>query len=264
VQPRTALPHPVEHVVQLFRRDVIRQVELVVLQHERDLRPEEPEFRQCLPHLDQTGQIGIQAARTRVPDEDDAVRVVKDELARQPVPRLSRNGVEPELHRGAAGRRQVEREAVEVERAVPGGVEVHEPAPQLRVQAAVEAADVRRLPAAPRTPVDDLQGVQGRRARLEVAAPPARQRAGLHDRTRNHRAGRLSERPRRRPGLPGPQVRLVELRGLGARRRRQQIRQRFLQHLDGIAARRRVRQESCGVLVVQPAGDARIVGVSGR
>src|SRR5262245_43866391 len=174
--------------VQLFLQVVephhIAQVALVVLECERDVVEREPVLGQVLVQVVHALDVGVEALRQRIDDEDDPVHPAQDELAAGVVVHLAGHRVQVEADAEPLDAAEIEWQEVEEERPVHVGGERDQPALRLRAQAVVDVADVGRLPPQPGAVVDDVAAelvggvVDQRHVRRcsHVAAPGGSQR----------------------------------------------------------------------------------------
>src|SRR5690606_34799959 len=94
--------------------------------------------------------------RLRVGDEDDAVGALQHQLAARVVEDLTRHRVDVEAHLEAAHGAEVDRQEVEEERALGLRREADHLAARLLLRLSEDPLEVGRLPAEPRTVIDDL------------------------------------------------------------------------------------------------------------
>ena len=132
------------------------EVALVVLEDERDVRDVDPMSDELAGHLAERLQILFLAVQRRVGDEDDAVDSLEDGLAGRSVHRLTSDAqdLQPEVVAAEADR--LERQHVEENRALLGGVHRNHHAAPLASGVLVQLVQVGRLAADGRPVVDDL------------------------------------------------------------------------------------------------------------
>ena len=147
---------PVEERVELGQRGDVRQVALVVLDHQGELVGVVPLFPEVHPEVLHRLLVRVHAGELRVGAEDDAVDAAQDEPAAGVVEDLAGNGVQVEARLEAADLPQRQREEVEKEGPLRlGGEGDHLPA-RLGVHPLVDELQVGRFPAQAGPVIDDL------------------------------------------------------------------------------------------------------------
>ena len=143
------------HVVD---RVDVRQVALVVLEHQRDFVRIDAVEPQVGPEVLQALHIRLAHRRLRVGHEHHAVRPAQDQLARRVVEHLAGNGVELHADFLTGDRAQLHRHEVEEQRAVRLRRHGDHLALVLQLRIPIDLLEVRRLPAQAGAVVHQLDG----------------------------------------------------------------------------------------------------------
>ena len=146
----------IQGLLQLVDRQDVAQVPLVVLEHERHALRLEPELFEVLAQVEKRLLVRFRGGHLAVGHEHDAVDALQHQPPRGVVEHLSRDRVELQAHLHPADDAHVEREQVEEQRAVGLRLEAHHLAARARGGLAVDAPEVRGLPAQTRAVVHDL------------------------------------------------------------------------------------------------------------
>src|SRR3990170_2574904 len=149
-------PPGIQRFLQLGDRRGVRQIALVVLDHERHLREIVAVLRHVVVQVLHRLQIRLHPAGLRIPHEDDAVDILQNELATGVVVHLARHGIEVEPGLESANRAEVDGQEVEEQRALRLGRERNELSSRFRLYLAVDVLEIRGFSAKPGTVVNDL------------------------------------------------------------------------------------------------------------
>ncbi|MFN8095203.1 MAG: hypothetical protein U0599_23820 [Vicinamibacteria bacterium] len=200
----------VQGAVELVHAQHLRQVALVVLEHERHRLGIEVMRQEVLRHLPVALDVLVPPVESGVRDEHQRVGALQHEPPRRRVHGLTghREHLKAQLEATVAG--GLERQQVEQDRAVLRGVDRDHLAAAARVGRAVEDLQVRGLPADGRAVVDQLDLDQAI-AVVELDHFLGPGSGGVY-RTTGASEGRGRGEPgrprrQRRPGGPGPQAR---------------------------------------------------------
>jgi hypothetical protein len=150
-------PLGVQVAVQLFDRQRVADVALVVLEHQRHVGARgQAQLAQVLRHVVERLEVRVEHGGLRVGHEHDAVDALQHQLAGGVVEDLAGHRVELEPHLHPADHADVERQQVEEEGAVGLGLQADHLAARARCCLLVDELEVGGLPTQARTVVHDL------------------------------------------------------------------------------------------------------------
>jgi hypothetical protein len=134
----------------------VREIALVVLEHHGDRRGLDAVVEEILRHLLHALEILLPAIGRGVRDEHDAVRVLEEHLSRCAVELLTRNRHHLEAQLVAAERGCREREEVEEDGSVLGGIDRDQLLPAVGPRVPVQHLEARGLSSRRRSVIENL------------------------------------------------------------------------------------------------------------